>query len=142
MNEQQSKSLKPMPEQITYANVLFIGAWAGILLMLITYFIYVTGILSPHIDVTVITQNWDKGVDEFLEITHSPHGWGWLRLLNKGDFINFIGLVFIAVLTIICYLFLVVGYKKRNDWVYFFICLFEIAVLTLAASGILGTGGH
>jgi len=142
MNEQQSKSMKPMPEQITYANVLFIGAWAGILLMLITYFIYVTGILSPHIDVTVITQNWDKGVDEFLEITHSPHGWGWLRLLNKGDFINFIGLVFIAVLTIICYLFLVVGYKKRNDWVYFFICLFEIAVLTLAASGILGTGGH
>ena len=131
-----------MPEQITYANLLFIGAWAGILLMLITYFIYVTGILSPHIDVTVITQNWDKGVDEFLEITHSPHGWGWLRLLNKGDFINFIGLVFIAVLTIICYLFLVVGYKKRNDWVYFFICLFEIAVLTLAASGILGTGGH
>ena len=142
MNEQQSKSLKPMPEQITYANMLFIGAWAGILLMLITYFIYVTGILSPHIDVTVITQNWDKGVDEFLEITHSPHGWGWLRLLNKGDFINFIGLVFIAVLTIICYLFLVVGYKKRNDWVYFSICLFEIAVLTLAASGILGTGGH
>ena len=142
MNEQQSKSLKPMPEQITYANLLFIGAWAGILLMLITYFIYVTGILSPHIDVTVITQNWDKGVDEFLEITHSPHGWGWLRLLNKGDFINFIGLVFIAVLTIICYLFLVVGYKKRNDWVYFYICLFEIAVLTLAASGILGTGGH
>ena len=142
MNEQQSKSLKPMPEQITYANLLFIGAWAGILLMLITYFIYVTGILSPHIDVTVITQNWDKGVDEFLEITHSPDGWGWLRLLNKGDFINFIGLVFIAVLTIICYLFLVVGYKKRNDWVYFFICLFEIAVLTLAASGILGTGGH
>ena len=142
MNEQQSKSLKPMSEQITYANLLFIGAWAGILLMLITYFIYVTGILSPHIDVTVITQNWDKGVDEFLEITHSPHGWGWLRLLNKGDFINFIGLVFIAVLTIICYLFLVVGYKKRNDWVYFYICLFEIAVLTLAASGILGTGGH
>ena len=142
MNEQQTKSIKPMSEQITYANLLFIGAWAGILLMLITYFIYVTGILSPHIDVTVITQNWDKGVDEFLEITHSPHGWGWLRLLNKGDFINFIGLAFIAVLTIICYLFLVVGYKKRNDWVYFFICLFEIAVLTLAASGILGTGGH
>ncbi len=142
MNEQQTKSIKPMSEQITYANLLFIGAWAGILLMLITYFIYVTGILSPHVDVTVITQNWDKGVDEYLKITHSPHGWGWLKLLNKGDFLNFIGLTLIAVLTIICYLFLVIGYKKRKDWVYFFICVFEIAVLTLAASGILGTGGH
>ena len=106
MNEQQTKSIKPMPEQITYANLLFIGAWTGIVLMLITYFIYVTGILSPHVDVTVITQNWDKGVDEYLKITHSPRGWGWLKLLNKGDFLNFIGITLIAVLTIICYLFL------------------------------------
>jgi len=131
-----------MSEQITYANLLFIGAWAGILIMLLTYLIYVTGILSPHIDVTVITQNWGKGVDEYLKITHSPQGWGWLKLLNKGDFLNFIGLVLIAVLTIICYFFLVAGYKKRKDWVYFFICILEIAVLALAASGILGAGGH
>ena len=142
MNENQTKSIKPMSEQITYANLLFIGAWAGILLMMITYFIYVTGIISPHVDVMAITQNWGKGVDEYLKITHSPHGWGWISLLNKGDFLNFLGLVLIAVLTIICYLFLVVGYKKRKDWLYFFICVFEIAVLTLAASGILGTGGH
>ena len=142
MNEQQSGVLKPMPEQITYANLLFVGAWIGILLMLITYFIYLTGILPPLVDVTVITQNWDKGVDEFLAITHSPHGWGWLHLMDKGDFLNFFGLVLIAVLTIICYLFLLVGYRKRKDWVYFFICLLEIAVLTFAASGILKTGGH
>lgn len=57
MNEQQNESLKPMPEQIRYANILFLGAWLGILLMLITYFIYVTGVLSPHVDITVVTQN-------------------------------------------------------------------------------------
>lgn len=142
MTEQPTKNLKPMSEQITYANLLFIGAWAGILLMLITYFLYITGIITPHVDIAVIIQNWDKGVDEYLQITQSPHGWGWLHLLHRGDFINFIGLVLLAVLTIICYLFLVVGYKKRNDWVYFFICLSEIAVLIFAASGILGTGGH
>jgi len=142
MNEHVSKSLKPMSEQITYANLLFIGAWTGIVLMLITYFLYVAGIISPHVDIALIIQNWDKGVDEYLKITHTPPGWGWLTLLTKGDFLNFIGLTLIAVLTIICYLFLVVGYKKRNDWVYFFICLTEIVVLTLAASGILGTGGH
>ena len=131
-----------MPEQITYANLLFIGACAGILIMMITYFIYITGVLSPHVDITVIIQNWDKGVDEFLKITHSPHGWGWVTLMNKGDFLNFIGMVLLAVLTIFCYLFLIIGYGKRRDWTYFFICLTEVAVLTLAASGILGTGGH
>lgn len=142
MTEQPTPSLKPMPEQITYANLLFLGAWIGILLMLVTYIIYVTGIVAPHVDIAVIIQNWDKGVDEYLQITQSPHGWGWLYLLNHGDFLNFIGIVLLAVLTIICYLFLIVGYKKRKDWTYFFICVFEVAVLVSAASGILGTGGH
>ena len=131
-----------MPEQIAYANLLFIGAWAGILMMIITYFLYLGGIVSPHVDLALITQNWNKGVDEYLEITHSPHGWGWLSLLNKGDFLNFIGIVLLAVLTIICYLFLIAGYKKRKDWPYFFIALIEVVVLAFAASDILGAGGH
>ncbi|MBU2498955.1 MAG: DUF1634 domain-containing protein [Proteobacteria bacterium] len=142
MDEQQKESAQPMPYQIRYANILSIGAWLGILLMLITYFIYITGILSPHVDVMVITQNWDKGVDEYLRITRSPHGWGWLTLLHKADFLNFIGLVLLANLTIICYLFLIAGFKKTKDWPYFVISLLEVAVLALAASGILGTGGH
>ena len=142
MSAQEDKSLKPMPEQIAYANLLFIGAWAGIFLMIITYLLYISGILSPHVDITLITQNWDKGIDEYLKITHSPHGWGWLSLLGKGDFLNFIGMVLLAVMTIICYLLLIAGYKKRKDWVYFFIALMEVLVLAFAASGILGSGGH
>lgn len=142
MNEQQKESPQPTPYQIRYANILSTGAWLGILVMIITYFIYITGILPPQVDVTVITQNWDKGVDEFLEITRSPHGWGWLTLLDKADFLNFLGLAFIAILTIICYLFLIAAFKKTKDWTYFGICLLEVAVLALAASGILGSGGH
>lgn len=142
MNEQQNENTKPMPEQLRYANILFIGAWLGIVLMIITYLIYITGFMSPHVDVTVITQNWNKGVGEYLKITGSPHGWGWLSLLNKGDFLNFLGLVLIAVLTIFCYLFLIAGYGKRKDWAYFIIAILEVAVLSFAASGILGAGGH
>ena len=142
MHDEIPKNLKPMPEQIAYANVLFVGAWTGIVLMIITYLIYIGGILPPHVDVALITQNWDKGVDEFLKITHSPHGWGWLGLLSRGDFLNFLGVVLLAVLTIICYLLLIAAYKKRKDWAYLVIAILEVAVLSLAASGILGTGGH
>ncbi len=142
MNEKQTEIPQPMPYQIRYANILSAGAWLGILLMIITYFIYVTGLVSPHIDLTVVTQNWDKGVDEFIGITHAPHGWGWLSLLHKADFLNFIGLILLAVLTIICYFFLIVGFKKSKDWTYFIISLLEVVVLSFAASGILGSGGH
>ena len=142
MSDQNQKDLKPMPEQIAYANLLFIGAWAGILMMIITYFFYVGGIITPHVDVVLITQNWDKGVDEYLKITNSPHGWKWLSLLTKGDFLNFVGIVLLAIMTIICYLLLIAGYKKRKDWPYLFIAVMEVVVLALAASGILGAGGH
>jgi hypothetical protein len=142
MSEQAPRSLKPMPEQLAYANLLFIGAWAGIVLMIITYVIYVSGILSPHVDLALITQNWGKGVDEYLEITKSPHGWGWLFLMNKGDFLNFVGVVLLAVLTLVCYLLLIAGYTKRKDRIYLVIAVLEVLVLGLAASGILGAGGH
>jgi hypothetical protein len=142
MSEKENDRLQPMPEQVTYANLLFAGAWTGIVIMMITYFVYATGILSPHVDMTLVAQNWDKGVDEYMKITNSPHGWGWVSLTNKGDFLNFIGLAFIALLTIACYLSLIVGYRKRKDWAYFTICVTEVVVLSLAASGILGVGGH
>lgn len=145
MNEKQSNNhepLPPMPEQIQYANILFIGAWGGIVIMTITYFLYVFGIVDPHVDIALVTQNWDKGVNEYLRITDSPHGWGWFALLGKGDFMNFIGMGLLAVLTIFCYLFLIVGYKKQQDWIYFTVCVLEVLVLSLAASGLLGTGGH
>jgi hypothetical protein len=142
MNQINDDELKPRPEQVRYANILFLGAWIGIFLMIITYIIYLGGILSPHVDPILIVQNWDKGIDEYLHITNSPHGWSWLSLLSRGDYANFIGLTLLAVLTIFCYFFLIVGYGKRKDWPYLFICILEVLVLALAASGILGSGGH
>jgi hypothetical protein len=142
MSNQQDDSLKPMPEQITYANLLLFGAWTGIFLLMITYFIYLGGFISPHVDISLVTSNWDKGVNEYLEITQSPQGWGWAALLHKGDFLNYIGLALLALLTIVCYFILMVGYKKQKDWAFFTISLLEILVLSLAASGIFGSGGH
>jgi hypothetical protein len=140
--EKQMDITQPMPYQIQYANILSTGAWLGILFMIITYMIYATGLISPHVDVTMVIQNWDKGVDEYLRITGSPHGWGWVPLLHKADFLNFIGLILLAVLTIICYFFLIIGFAQTKDWLFFIISVLEVLVLTVAASGIFGSGGH
>jgi hypothetical protein len=45
-------------------------------------------------------------------------------------------------MTIFCYLVLVRGYLCKKDWIYAVISVLEILVLSLAASGILGSGGH
>ena len=142
MDTQNKEALKASREQIIYANLLIIGVWAGIFIMITTYVIYLTGILSPHIDISAIPQLWGKGVGEFLEITHSPHGWGWLALLGKGDFLNYIGFVLLALMTILCYLVLVRGYIRQKNWIFAAIAIMEIIVLSVAASGIVGGGGH
>jgi len=142
MNTQNDQALKPSREQIIYANLLIIGVWAGIFILVTTYVIYLTEILPPHVELSVIPKVWGKGVAEFSEITHSPHGWGWVSLLGKGDFLNYIGFVLLALMTIFCYLVLVRGYVRQKNWIFSAIAILEIIVLSVAASGILGSGGH
>jgi len=142
MNTRNEQALKPSREQIIYANLLIIGVWAGIFILVTTYVIYLTGILPSHVELSVIPTVWGKGVGEYLEITHSPHGWGWVPLLIKGDFLNYLGFVLLALMTIVCYLVLVRGYIRQKNWIFSVIAILEIIVLSVAASGILGSGGH
>jgi hypothetical protein len=142
MDAQANSASRPPKEQVIYANILVIGVWIGLAILFVTYAIYLSGLMPSHVDMSVITANWDKGVGEYLEITHSPHGWGWTSLLGTGDFLNYIGFVFLALMTVFCYLVLLKGYIAKKDWIYASIAFLEILVLSLAASGLLGSGGH
>ena len=142
MTAQANLASRPSKEQVIYANILVIGVWIGLALLFVTYAVYLSGLMPSHVDISLITGNWDKGVNEYLEITHSPHGWGWLTLLGNGDFLNYIGLAFLAFMTIVCYLVLIKGYVAKKDWIYAAIAFLEIMVLSIAASGLLGSGGH
>lgn len=142
MNTQANLASRPSKEQVIYANILVIGVWIGLALLFVTYAIYLLGLMPSHVDISLITGNWDKGVNEYLHITHSPLGWGWVALLGNGDFLNYIGFAFLALMTIFCYLVLLKGYIAKKDWIYASIAFLEILVLSLAASGLLGSGGH
>ena len=142
MNIEKEQALKPSRDQIIYANILIIGVWSGIFILLTTYLIYVSGLLASHVDISMIPTVWGKGVSEYLEMTHSPHGWAWVHLIFKGDFLNYIGFVLLALMTILCYLVLLRGYIRDKNWIFSSIALLEIIVLSIAASGILGSGGH
>lgn len=129
-------------EQIAYANFLFYGCWGGLALMIITYLIYISGIMAPYVPMELVMKYWSLPVQNYLSDNNVPTGWGWLTLLSKGDFLNFLGIALLAGLTIICYLPLIFVYLKKNDRAYTIIVLLEVIVLCVAASGIVGTGGH
>lgn len=129
-------------EQLKYGDMLFYGCWGGLLVIVVIYLIYVLGILAPHVPMNDITRLWTLPAHEYLTQADVPTGWGWLHLLGKGDFLNFLGIAFLAGLTIICYIPLIPAYLKQKNRTYALLALAEIIVLVVAASGIVGGGGH
>lgn len=142
MSQTDYEKGKASPEQITYANLLFYGCWGGLALMAATYVLYVTGIVTPHIPLQKVPLLWSEPVGTYLELGAVPLGWGWAALIGKGDFLNFLGIVLLAGMTIVCYIPLIPAFLKRKERLFAALALAEIIVLLVAASGIVGGGAH
>jgi hypothetical protein len=129
-------------EQIVYANILNIGMIIGLAIIVVTFIVYMSGILSSFIPPQEIPKYWTMASKDFIHTLQAPTGWDWLALVGKGDYLNFIGIAFLAGLTILCYLVILPILMKKKYTSYVVIAIIEVAVLTLAASGILKSGGH
>ena len=84
---------------------------------------------------------WD-GLEQYLAATGIHTGWSWLTMLGKGDFLNFIGIAFLAGVTLACYGAVTPIFFRKKDRVYAWLAVVEVLVLALAASGVLKSGGH
>lgn len=136
-------------EQLLYAKILAIGMYLGLGTLLVTFTLYVTGIVTPAVPIEELPNYWTLSAHEYLEAINHDFlhresivvGWGWLAVLNKGDYLNFAGIAFLALVTIACYLGILPTPFRKKDWIYGTIAILEVLVLVLAASGIV-TGGH
>ena len=137
-----SKAPQAPPEQITYANLLFYGSWGAIAILIVTFTVYVSGVLESYIPINEISQYWSMPVSQYVHEASIPIGWGWTSLLGKGDFLNFIGIVLLAGMTIVCFIVILPYYVKQKDIIFVVLIIMEVLVLSLGASGLLGTGGH
>lgn len=136
------KELKATEEQIAYAKLLDIGMKLGLLSLIITFIVYVFGILTPHVPVNLLPQYWTMPVKTYLHETGIPHGWAWLSMIGKGDILNFTGIAFLAGVTILCYIRIIPILFRKKDNIYGVLAIVEVLVLVLAASGLLKSGGH
>ena len=140
--DKYGKSLQAGPEQVFYAAILEKGMFFGLIILLVTYFIYVSGILKPYIGLSDISTYWSMPVTDYLRQAHIEPGWSWVTMLRYSDFLNFVGIVILAGVTIVCFLSIVPTLWRNDDKLYACLALVEAAILAFAASGLLGTGGH
>jgi hypothetical protein len=135
-------------EQLLYANILEKGMLIGLVLMFITFALYVFRIMPAAVPLSEISGYWSQPVHEylveinnkFLHWDHLPTGWSWLKLVGNGDFINFVPIAMLSGVTIFCYLAIVPGLFRRGDKAYAIMALAEVVILSLAASGLLAVG--
>ena len=162
-------NVKATEEQVAYAKLLDLGMKVGLAALVITFAIYLTGVMPPHTPVNDLPKYWkmpvkqylletkiDRHADEYAQIPAQPPelrkkyihdtnvhpGWSWLHRINKGDFLNFIPIVFLASITVLCYIRIIPIFLGKKDVVYTLLAITEVVVLSLAASGYLGSGGH
>lgn len=134
--------LKATEEQLAYAAVLDRGMKIGLLAITVTFIVYVTGILAPHLPVNDLPKYWIMPAKQYIKAAGIHTGWSWLGMLHKGDFLNFVGIAFLAGVTIACLFPVIPIFLRKKDKVYAAISVVEILILALAASGILKAGGH
>ena len=137
-----SNKLQATEEQLAYAKLLDLGMKVGLLTLVITFFIYMFGILSPHIQVDELPNYWKLPVKEYLKAADIHTGWTWVGSVNKSDFLNFIPIAFLAGVTILCYIRIIPILFRKKDTTYAVLAIIEVLVLVLAASGVLKSGGH
>lgn len=140
--------LEATKEQILYASILEKGMYIGLLLMFVTFAMYVFGIMPAAIPKDQIASLWSLPVhdylvainDNFLHKEYLMTGWNWLAMLTKGDFLNFLPIAILSGVTIVCYLVIAPGLLSRGDKAMGIMALVEALILALAASGLLAVG--
>ncbi|RKY95254.1 MAG: hypothetical protein DRQ13_07380 [Ignavibacteriae bacterium] len=135
-------ALKATEEQVLYAKILNTGMLIGLVGLVVAFVFYASGILEPLIPLEKVQSYWILSVHEYLEQSGIQAGWAWFGNLQFGDMLNFLPIAFLSLLTIVCYIAIIPGLIRKKDTAYVVIAFLEIFVLAVAASGILGTGGH
>jgi hypothetical protein len=127
-------------EQMAYANVLNIGMWIGLAVLIVTFFVYISGVIPTFVPIDDLPKYWGMRVHDFNVALNAPTGWGWAAMVGKGDYLNFVGIAMLSGLTILCYLVILPILVRKKDTPYIVVAVIEVLVLCLAASGLLKAG--
>ncbi|RDV84317.1 DUF1634 domain-containing protein [Ammonifex thiophilus] len=133
----KGKAVEIPREQQVYATVLYWGMLIGMGLLIMTFILYMFGVLKPFIPVTELPKLWGMKVKKFVEVTQVPTGWNWVYHLDKGDFLNYIGIAILAGLQVLGFIILFPFYVAKRDVPFSIIVLAEIVVLLLAITGVI-----
>ena len=125
--------------QSRYARWLTWGTRLGLALLVLGFLGYVGGIIAPHVPIERLPALWGRSAAELLSATGVRSGWGWAAALHRSDMLVLAAIALLASCSIPCLAAVLPVFRRRREMVFVTICLLQIAVLVLAASGLLAS---
>jgi hypothetical protein len=127
-------------DRVIYARWLGVGARLGLTLLIVTFAVYVLGLLEPLVPLRSLPGLWRLPVAEFISATGAPTGWGWLARLGAADYLNLVGVAVLGAVSVACYLRIIAFYWREGDRGLAWLAIGQVVVLLAAASGLVA--GH
>jgi len=121
-----------------YARWLDIATKAGFVISLAAFLLYAGQVLPAYVPVSELPRYWSLPVNQFIQATGAPSGWGWLGELGYGDGLNLLAIGLLGFVTPLCYARLVPALVAEQDWLQALLAVAQLAVLLAAASGLAG----
>lgn len=137
MDKRTESDIAVDAEQIRYAGILQKGTAVGFTFVIITFVLYVFGIIKPYVPLEDFPIYCRQDAQTYIADHGIGTGWNWVHLLLYGDFINYIGIVILTGITLICYVSIVPVLLKKREWIFAAIVITEVALLITASSGLL-----
>lgn len=125
------------PEQLRYAKVMSTGVKIGFVLLIVSFALYMGGVLKPLVPVDQISHYWGLSAAEYAKATGTPTGWAWVKDAFKGDMLNYVGIIVLASVSIFSTLTVLPLFARRGEKAHLIIAVLLIVVLLVSASNIL-----
>ena len=133
-------SVTQSPVQLRYALLVEAAARLGLVLLVLSFAAYVLGLMPPQVALERLPALWGLPVEDYLQRSGAPAGWSWLGQLQHGDVAGMLGIAVLAGCSLPALLALLPLYLQQRDRTYAALCVAEVAVVLLAASGWLSNG--
>ncbi len=128
------------PEQSAYAQWLEAGVRIGMVGLIASFVVYIIGYPAAHVPLEALPRYWGLPAADYLAAIGVRPGWGWIEFVGNSDYLNFVGIAFLASITMLCYVRILPVVLRDGDRLCTVIVLSQVAVLAIAASGLVIAG--
>ena len=127
-------------DQAAYARVLAPAKYVALIVLAVTFAIYILEIRPAHVPPGDLHRYWTMPSGEYLRSVDLQPGWGWAGKLGASDLTNNLGICLLASVSVLAYLRVIPIFARKRRWPLLAIAVAEVLVMLLAASGLIVAG--